>query len=56
MSIFEAIINCQTEEVKRLIKNKLATAHDLEPNSFVGKDGNVVRRKKPKTALQIAEF
>jgi len=56
MSIFEAIINCQTEEVKRLIENKLATAYDLEPNSFISKEGNVVHRKKPKTALQIAEF
>ena len=56
MSIFEAIIHCQTEKVKELIESGNATAYDLEPNSFVSQDGNVVRRKKPKTALQIAEF
>ena len=56
MSIFEAIIHCQTEKVKELIESGNATANDLEPESFTGKDGNTIYRKKRKTALQIAEF
>jgi hypothetical protein len=64
MSIFEAIINYDTEEVKRLIENKLATPNDLEPDSFIDQDGNITPRKKRedqqflqlKTALELAEF
>ena len=63
MTIFEAIINYDTEEVKRLIKSKQATPNDLEPNSFIGRDGDVIPRRKRddqeflqlKTALEVAE-
>jgi hypothetical protein len=63
MSIFEAIINYNTEEVKRLIENKLATPNDLEPDWFSGRDGDVVLRRAKegeeclqlKTALEVAE-
>jgi len=63
MSIFEAIINYDTKEVKRLIENKLATPNDLEPNSFIDQDGNITPRKKRedqqslqlKTPLELAE-
>jgi hypothetical protein len=63
MSIFEAIINYDTEEVKRLIENKLATPNDLEPDSFIDQDGNITPRKKRedqqslqlKTPLELAE-
>jgi len=63
MSIFEAIINYDIEEVKRLIENKLATPNDLEPDSFIDQDGNITPRKKRedqqflqlKTALELAE-
>jgi hypothetical protein len=64
MTIFEAIINYDTKEVKRLIENKLATPNDLEPDSFIDQDGNITPRKKRedqqflklKTALELAEF
>ena len=55
MTIFEAIIHCQTEKMKELIESGNATANDLEPESFTGKDGNTIYRKKRKTALQVAE-
>ena len=64
MTIFEAIINYDTEEVKRLIENKFATPNDLEPDSFIDQDGNITPKKKRedqqflqlKTALELAEF
>lgn len=63
MTIFEAIINYDTEEVKRLIENKQATPNDLEPDSFIDQDGDVTLRRKRddeeflqlKTALEVAE-
>ena len=63
MTIFEAIINYNTEEVKRLIESKLATPNDLEPDNFFGRDGDVVLRRAKegeeslqlKTALEVAE-
>lgn len=63
MTIFEAIINYDTEEVKRLIESKLATPNDLEPDNFLGRDGDVVLRRAKegeeslqlKTALEVAE-
>lgn len=63
MTIFEAIINYDTEEVKRLIENKLATPNDLEPYWFFGRDGDLVLKRKRddqeflqlKTALEVAE-
>lgn len=63
MSIFEAIINYDTKEVKRLIESKQATPNDLEPDSFIDQDGAVTPRRKRddqqflqlKTALEVAE-
>jgi len=63
MSIFEAIINYDTEEVKKLIESKQATPNDLEPDSFIDQDGDVIPRRKRddqqflqlKTALEVAE-
>lgn len=63
MTIFEAIINYDTEEVKRLIESKQATPNDLEPDNFLGRDGDVVLRRAKegeeslqlKTALEVAE-
>ena len=63
MTIFEAIINYDIEEVKRLIESKQATPNDLEPDSFIDQDGAVTPRRKRddeeflqlKTALQVAE-
>ena len=56
MTIFEAIINFNLEEVKRLIENKLATVDDLEPESFVSIDGKTIHRKKRKTVLELTQF
>jgi hypothetical protein len=63
MSIFEAIIDYDTEEVKRLIESKQATPNDLEADNFLGRDGDVVLRRAKegeeslqlKTALEVAE-
>jgi len=63
MSIFEAIITYDIEEVKIPIETNPATPNDLEPDSFIDQDGNITPRKKRedqqflqlKTALELAE-
>ena len=55
--LFDAIINNDLEKVKTLVD--LGSTYDwytVEPETFEGKDGMIVTRKKPKNAIDVARF